>query len=99
MRCCHRLERFFGQEIAEPGIAQAAGSFFYGFGGFASIWTRLCRGFGCGIDAVGVEGQVERGGEGADEFEIGIGFGSAEAVVEMGDVEDEAQFPALLMER
>jgi hypothetical protein len=45
-----------------------------------------------------VKGKVELGGQGADEFEVGVCFGSAKAVVEMCDVENEAQFPALLME-
>jgi hypothetical protein len=50
-----------------------------------------------------VEGQIELSGEGAYEIEVGVRFGSAEAVVKMRYVEHEAQSrtrpPALLMKR
>jgi hypothetical protein len=94
VRGCHCIEPLFGQEIAEPGVAETAGGFLDAFSGFVGTGD----GFGCGIDAMRVEGKVELFGERANEFEIGVGFGTAEAVVEMRDVENKAQFPALLVE-
>jgi hypothetical protein len=38
-----------------------------------------------------VKREVEAGGEIANEFEVRVGFSSAESVVQMGDVEDEAE--------
>ena len=98
MSRCHCIEPLFGKEIAKPGITQAASGLFDGFGRLSPIWTRTSVGFGGGIDAVAMKGQMELGGEGVDEFEIGVGFRSAKAVVEMRDMEDEAKFPAPMME-
>jgi len=83
------IERSFAEQITEPGVAQAAGGFFDGFGG----------GFGCSgdVDAGFVEGDSEIGGQGADEGEIGVGFLAAEAMMEMGYVQDEAEFGAALV--
>ena len=94
MRSCDCVELLLGREISEQRIAEAAGGFFDGFGGFAGA---RC-GFSNGVNMVRVEWKVEPFGERADEIEVGVGLGSAKAVVKMRDVEDEAQFPALLME-
>lgn len=68
-------------------IAEAAGGFFDGLGvGFR---------FGGGVDAGVVEGNVEFGGKGLAEGEVGVGFRSAKAVVEVRGVKHEAEFPAL----
>jgi hypothetical protein len=75
-------------EVAEPLIAQAARGFFDRFGGLPGEF----RCFGGGVDAVLVERQFQARSERADKFEIGIGFGPAKAVVQMGDVQDEAKF-------
>ena len=53
--------------------------------------------FGGGVDAGVVEGNVELGGEGLAEGEVGVGFFAAKAMVEVRGVEDEAEFPALFM--
>ncbi len=45
-----------------------------------------------------MERETEFRGESAAEFKVGIGFGAAQAVVEMRGVEHEAQFPAPLGE-
>ena len=73
------IERGLRQEPAEPGVAETAGGFFDGFGGLAG---EFC-GFGGGGDAVVVKGQSEAGGEGSHEVHIGVGFGSAQAVMEV----------------
>ena len=41
-----------------------------------------------------MERQIETGGQGAHKFQIRVRFCTAQTVVEMGDLEDEAQFPA-----
>lgn len=43
-----------------------------------------------------MERQIEACGKHAHEFQIRVGFSSAQTVVEMGDVKDEAQFPSRL---
>ena len=43
-----------------------------------------------------VKRKVELDGQGAYEFEVGVGFGFPKAVVEVCNVKNEAQFPALL---
>lgn len=88
------IEGSAGEELAEPRVAQAAGGLFDGLGGLAGAGG----GFGGGIDARGVKGQTELLGEVADEGQIGVGFLSAQTMVQMGDVQGEAKFPALLME-
>jgi hypothetical protein len=42
-----------------------------------------------------MEGQIELGSEVAAELKIGIGFCTAEAVMQMCGVEDKAELPAL----
>lgn len=54
-------------------------------------------GFGGGVDAGVMDGDVEFGGERLAEGEVGVGFLCAKAVVEVRGVEDEAEFPALFM--
>ena len=41
-----------------------------------------------------MEGDIELLGEGSGKFQVGIGLFAAQAVVQVGGVEDEAQFPA-----
>jgi hypothetical protein len=81
------IERVLGHEAAEPGVAEAAGGFFDGLVGLVGV---LC-GFRFGVDLMGVERQAERGGEIGAELLVNVGFGATEAVVEMGDVEDDAE--------
>jgi hypothetical protein len=45
-----------------------------------------------------VKRKVELDGQGAYEFEVGVCFGFPKAVVEVCNVKNEAQFPALLMQ-
>ena len=54
--------------------------------------------FGGDIDAGFVEGNVERGGKVAAEGQIGVGFFAAQAVVEMGGVENQAKLRAAIGE-
>src|SRR5579863_6972290 len=78
------VEGNLDEKLPEPGITQAAGSFFDGFG--------VGAGFSGGVDLSEVEGKVETLGERAGEFEVGVGFSGAQSVVKVGDVEDEAKF-------
>ena len=73
-----------GQELSEPGVAQAASGFFDGFA--------LLAGFRSGIDVAGVELETQRRGEFSGEILVGVRVGSAQPVMEMGGVEDEAEF-------
>jgi hypothetical protein len=75
-----------GQELAEPGVTESASGLFNGLAG--------AGGLGVAIDFGFVEGEAKIRGKGADEFEIGVGFGASQAVMKMGDVQDEAEFPA-----
>ena len=82
-----------GHELAEPGVAQAAGGFFDGVGGFSG--GGIGGGEGGSVDAETRGRGCSSWRRGAARRRVGIGFIAAKAVVEMGDVEDEAQFPAL----
>ena len=92
----------FRKQLPKPLIAQAAGRAFDrvcrdNFGCVARgrlLGSALC--FGSDVDAGFVEGNVEPGSQIAAEFKVGIGFRSAQAVMQMRRVEDEAEFPALL---
>ena len=88
------IDRAGGHELTEPGIAQAASRFFNGLGGFSRGW--MGGGFRSGVDVRFVEGQAEFFRQRTGEVQVGVGFGSAQAVVEMGRMEDKAQFPDLL---
>jgi hypothetical protein len=46
-----------------------------------------------------VKWDIELGGEGSGEFEVFIGLGAAEAVMQVGGVEDQAEFSAAVGER
>ena len=92
MRGGNGLDGTRGHEFAEPAIAKAAGCLLNGLGGFAGGSIGAC--FDCGFDAVLVKGQAELRGKLAAKREIVVGFGSAKTVVEMRDVEHEAEFPA-----
>lgn len=89
------VERGFNHEGAKPLVAQAPRRFFDGLGGFAS-------GIGAGgssrVHMGLVEWQPEGFGQFAAKIAIPIGFLAAEAVVQMGNMQDEAQFPAPLGE-
>lgn len=71
------------EKPAKPGVAQAAGGFFDGF--FMQL------GFGGGVDLGDMEDETEGLGEIGGEALIGVRFGAAQAVMEMGGVEDEAE--------
>ena len=90
----HCVKRNVGQEFSEPCAAKAACGLFDGLGGLAGGWVRFC--FGGGVDAGIVERQIEAGGQDAHKFQIRVGFSSTQAMVEMGDVKDKAQFPPRL---
>ena len=83
----HCAGQTFGHKPSEPHVPQAARSFFDGFAvGF---------GFGSRVDLDVVEGDVELLSQRPREFEVGVGFVATQAVVEVGGMENEAQFPAL----
>ena len=86
-----------GHELAEPCDSGDGGRLLQWFRRVCRRrdWRRLrrrCRPGGCG------RGGCELGGEVGDEGLVGVGFCAAQAVVEMGGVEDEAEFPAALGE-
>jgi hypothetical protein len=78
-----------GQKMTEPGVAQAPGGFFDGFG--------IGLGFGGGVDAGLMKRNIEVNREGFRKSEICIGFFAAQAVMEMSGVQNNAEFPAPLM--
>ncbi len=86
------VERGFGDELAEPLVAEAAGGFFDGLGGFAGCGVGL--GLRSHIDARLMEGQAETGGEVAGKDQIGVGLFAAQAVVEVGGMKHEAKLGA-----
>lgn len=71
------------EEGGEEGVAEGAGGFFEGFAGGAGV--------GGDVDVVGMEGDGEGGAEVGDEVEVGVGFGAAEAMVEVGGGEADAE--------
>jgi 2-C-methyl-D-erythritol 4-phosphate cytidylyltransferase len=91
------IEWSFGQEFSKPAVAQPARGFFERFGGFACRW--IGSGFGTGIYARLVEGKAEFAGQRAAEFEIGVGFGSAQPMMQMRRVEHQAQFARMPCQR
>ncbi len=90
VRGCHCIDDCVGRtiehELTEPRVPKATCGFFDGFA------VRL--GLGSGVDASVVKWNVELLSEVTGEGQVGIGFVAAETVMEMGGVEDEAQFPA-----
>jgi hypothetical protein len=56
-------------------------------------------GLGGSVDLRVMERQTESRGQVTAKGEVRVGFGAAQAVVKMSGVENDAQFPALLMER
>jgi hypothetical protein len=74
-------------ELAKPGVTEAAGRFFDGLAGLAGMGA----GFGLGVDAGGVKGEIQGGGEIGAEQLIPVGVGTAEAVMEVGGMEDDAK--------
>ena len=71
------------QEGGEEGVAEGAGGFFEGFTGGAGV--------GGDVDVAGMKGDSEGGAQVGDEVEVGVGFGAAEAVVEVGCGEADAE--------
>ena len=86
-----------GQELAKPGVTQPARGFFNGLSEFAN--ARIGLGFGSSIDAFGVKWDFELGGQRSAKVEVGVSFGTAEAVMQVGGVQHQAEFPASLRER
>ncbi len=78
-----------GQELPKPGDSAAGAPLLQ--------WIRDVGlvSFGGGVDAGLMEGNIEVFGEGFREGEIGVGFIAAQAVMQMGGVENKAQFPRL----
>lgn len=75
---------FAGSEQGgEEGVAEVAGGFFEGLAGGVGV--------GGDVDVLGVKGDGEVGAEVGDEGEVGVGFGAAEAVVEVGGGEADAE--------
>lgn len=87
------VEGDLGHQGAQPGVTQTACGFFDGFRGLAGARG----GFGRGVKAGGVEGEAKLGSQIADESKVGVGFRAAQAVVQVRDVQREAQFPALVV--
>jgi ribosomal protein S18 acetylase RimI-like enzyme len=85
------IERCCEEKLAKPLVPEAARGFF----------NRLACLGGCGrnVDAGFVEGDFELRREAADEVEVGIGLGAAEAVMQMRGVQHQPQLPGLLVKR
>ena len=84
------MELLFEQELSKPGVAQAARCFFDGLGGLAGSGIRA--GLGFGVCACVMKRQAELRGEIADKGEIGVGFCSAESVMQVRYLQHEAEF-------
>jgi len=82
----HRMERNIGEELSKPRIAEAAGGFFDGFGWL--VGGGMGGALSGGVDLMNVKREVELRGESGDEGQVGVGFRTAQAVVEVGDMED-----------
>jgi hypothetical protein len=78
--------------LLKPRITQPPRGFFDGFGRLARF--EIGTGFGRGIDASLVKGQAELRCKIVYEFEVAVSLRPAQAVMQVRDVQDEAQFPA-----
>ena len=88
------IHHALGHQLTEPAVAQAAGGFLDGLGGLACVRIGAGR---CGRVYPGLmEGQPESVGQVEAEIAVRIGFSSAKAVVQMGDVEHQPEFSAPL---
>ncbi len=76
-----------GHELAKPGVPEAAGGFFDGLAGFGGLLVS----FGLGVDTGGVKAEAQRGGETGTELLVGVRIGAAQAVMEVGQVQDDSQ--------
>ncbi len=90
----HGVDCARGEEFAEPGVAEPACCLFDGFGGFGGRRIRSGRGGGVGPGLV--EGYIEPGGQLPAEIPVGVRLSSAQAVVQVGGMEHQSQFPAPL---
>ena len=79
--------------MPEPGVAQAAGRLLNRFGGFSR--GRVGGSFCSGVDVGLVERKLEMFSQGPGEGQIGVCLGSPQAVVQVGDMEHQPEFPAL----
>jgi hypothetical protein len=79
-------------QLPEPGVAQAAGGLFNRFGRLAYCGIGL--GLGGDIDAGLMKGQAKTGRKLAGKGQIGVGFLAAQAVVQVGGMEHQAQLRA-----
>jgi hypothetical protein len=72
-----------GQEGGEEVIADGSGGFFDGFAGFGDA---------CGdVDVMEMEGNFEVDAEVFDELSVSVGFGTAEAVMDVDGGETDAE--------
>lgn len=85
------MGRGLGEEFPEPCVAQASRGFFDSLPCFG--------GFGGRIDVGRVDRDVETGAEVAAELLVSVGFGAAQAVVQVGGMDYEAQLSGPLVER
>ncbi len=84
----HGLHLARSHELPEPAVAQAAGGLLDGFG----VFLGRCP----GIDPRLVEGQAKFGCKRAGKGQVAVGLLAAQAVVQMGGVEHQAQLSAPL---
>ena len=84
----HRLHLARGHQLPEPAVTQAARSLLDGFG----VFLGRCS----GIHPRLVEGQTKLGRQRARKGQVAVGLLAAQAVVQMGGVQHQAQLPAPL---
>jgi hypothetical protein len=96
VRCGYGVHRAGSQEVSKPAITKATRCLLDGLGGFAHGW--IGTSLKSGVDAMLVKSQAHLAGKVAAKCEIAVGFGAAEAVVQVRNVEDETEFPAVFCE-
>ena len=88
----HRIHLARVHQLAEPGIPQTPRRLLDGFPGLAR--RRIGHRLGGGIGARLLKGQAEPRGQGSGKLQVGVGFGSAQPVMQMGGMHHQTQFPA-----
>ena len=103
VRSGDRIDNTVGHELPEPTVTEMARRLFDGAAGFflgrcAYWWCGYPTRLSGGIDSRFVKGQPERGGQFASKFQVFVGLGTTQTVVEVSSVEDKTQFPAPFLE-
>ena len=94
---CHGFYLAGGHQLPEPPVTQTARGLLDSFGWLGGCGVGLCLGF-C-VHLRFVKGQAKVSRERARKGQIGVGLLAAQAVVQMGGVQHQAQFAAPLGQR